>query len=36
MMTVCYYYVTYTFQSESENYSCLNAEKLLSENRRYI
>ena len=28
--TVCSYHVTYTFQSESTLYSCLNVKELLS------
>ena len=34
--TVSYYYVTYTFQSDSTLYSCLNMKKLHARNRRYI
>ena len=29
-ITVCYYHVTYAFQSESTLYSCLNVKKLLT------
>ena len=36
ILTVCYYHVTYAFQSESILYSCLNAKKLLARNRRDI
>ena len=32
--SVCYYHVTYAFQSESTFYSCLNVEELLAQNRR--
>ena len=32
-LTVCYYHVTYMFQSESTLYSCLNVKELLSRNR---
>ena len=35
-LTVCYYCVTYVFQSESELYSCLNLKELLTQNRRNI
>ena len=35
-MTVCYYHVTYAFQSESTLYSCLNVKELLARNRRGI
>ena len=34
--TVCYYHVTYEFQSESTLYSCLNVKELLARSRRYI
>ena len=34
--TVCYYHVTYTFQSESTLYSCLNVKELLARNKRDI
>ena len=34
--TVCSYYVTYTFQSESTLYSCLNVKELLGRSRREI
>ena len=30
-MTVCSYHVTYTFQSESTFYSCVNVKELLLE-----
>ena len=33
---VCFYHVTYTFQSESTLYSCLNVKELLAWNRREI
>ena len=33
---VCYYDVTWEFQSESILYSCLNVKELLAGNRRYI
>ena len=35
-LTVCYYHVTYAFQSESALYSCLNIKELLVQNRRHI
>ena len=35
-VTVCYYHVTYAFQSESTLYSCLNVKELLARNRRDI
>ena len=35
-MTVCSYHVTYTFQSESPPYSCLNVKELLARSRREI
>ena len=35
-LTVCYYNVTYTFQSESRIYSYLNVKELLARNRRDI
>ena len=35
-VTVCCYYVTYAFQSESTLYSCLNVKELLARNRRKI
>ena len=35
-MTLCYYYVTYAFQSESTLYICLNDKELLARNRRDI
>ena len=34
--TVCYYHVTYAFQSESTLYSCLNVKELLARSRREI
>ena len=33
---VCYYHVTYVFQSESTLYSCLNLKELLARNKRDI
>ena len=35
-LTVCSYHVTYTFQSESTLYSCLNVKELLARSRREI
>ena len=35
-LTVCYYHVTYAFQSESTLYSCLNVKELLARSRREI
>ena len=35
-MTVCSYHVTYTFQSESTLYGCLNIKELIARNRRDI
>ena len=35
-LTVCFYHVTYAFQSESTLYSCLNVEELLARSRREI
>ena len=35
-LTVCSCHVTYTFQSESTLYICLNVKKLLARNRREI
>ena len=32
-LTVCYYHVTYSFQSESTLYSCMNVKELLFRNR---
>ena len=32
-LVVCYYHVTYAFQSESTLYSCLNVKELLAQNR---
>ena len=34
--TVCYYDVTYAFQSESTLYSCLNVKELIARNKRNI
>ena len=36
IMTVCFYHVTYAFQSESTLYSCLNVKELLARSRREI
>ena len=36
VLTVCSYHVTYTFQSESTLYSCLNVKELLAQSRRNI
>ena len=35
-LTVCYYHVTYEFQSESTLYGCLNVKDLFAWNRRHI
>ena len=35
-LTVCFYHVTYAFQSESTLYICLNVRELLARNRRDI
>ena len=35
-MTVCFYHVTYAFQSESTLCSCLNVKELLARSRREI
>ena len=35
-LTVCFYHVTYAFQSESTLYSCLNVKELLARSRREI
>ena len=35
-MTVCFYHVTYAFQSESTIYSCLVVKEHLARNRREI
>ena len=35
-MTVCFYHVTYAFQTESTLYSCLNVRELLAQNRPEI
>ena len=35
-LTVCYYHVTYAFQSASRLYRCLNVTELFSRNRRGI
>ena len=35
-LTVCSYHVTYTFQSESTLYSCLNVKELFARSRREI
>ena len=36
LLTVCFYHVTYAFQSESTLYSCLNVKELLARSRREI
>ena len=36
VLTVCSYHVTYTFQSESRFYSCLNVKELLARDRHEI
>ena len=36
LLTVCFYHVTYAFQSESTFYSCLNVKELLARSRREI
>ena len=36
LFIVCYYHVTYAFQSESTLYSCLNVEELFARNKRDI
>ena len=35
-MTVCYYHVTYAFQSKSTTHGCLNIKQLLTRNMRDI
>ena len=35
-LIVCFYHVTYSFQSESTLYSCLNVKELLARSRREI
>ena len=35
-LTVCFYHVTYAFQSESRLCSCLNVKELLAQSRREI
>ena len=35
-LTVCYYHVTYAFQSKSTLYGCLNVKEFLAQNRRDI
>ena len=35
-LTVCFYHVTYEFESESTLYSCLHVKELLARNRRDI
>ena len=35
-LTVCYYHVTYAFQSESTCYSCMNVKELLAGKRHNI
>ena len=34
--TVCFYHVTYTFQSESKLCSCVNVKELLAQNTQDI
>ena len=36
ILTVCFYHVTYAFQSESTLYSCLNVKELLARRTREI
>ena len=35
-LIVCFYHVTYEFESESTLYSCLNVKELLAQSRRHI
>ena len=35
-LIVCFYHVTYEFESESTFYSCLNVKELLARSRRHI
>ena len=35
-LIVCFYHVTYEFESESTLYSCLNVKELLVRSRRHI
>ena len=35
-LIVCFYHVTYEFESESTVYSCLNVKELLARSRRHI
>ena len=35
-IAVCYYHVTYAFESESTLYSCLNVKELLARNKHHI
>ena len=35
-LNVCFYHVTYEFESESTLYSCLNVKELLARRRRHI
>ena len=35
-MTVCYYHVTYAFQSKSTTHGCLNIKQLLTRNMRNL
>ena len=35
-LIVCFYHVTYEFESESTLYSCLNVKELLARSRRHI
>ena len=36
LSTVCFYYVTYAFQSESTLYHCLSVKELLAQHRHNI
>ena len=36
VLTVCFYHVTYEFESESTLYSCLNVKELLARSGRHI
>ena len=36
IVIVCFYHVTYEFESESTLYSCLNVKELLAGSRRQI
>ena len=35
-MTICYYHITWEFQSESTLYSCLDFKEILAQNRCHI